>query len=95
MEEVRQRKAVLELIRQAMPRVVEIVGERRKELGDAFVIECQRRGLAGEPGWFYAWEGGIGVGTPWADALAMVAQVDPKGEIGSKAVVVLKKRSAV
>lgn len=94
MEEVRQRKAVFELVRSVMPRVVAMVGDRRRELGDAFVAECQRRGMAGEPGWFYAWESGLAVGTPWPDALAMVAQVDPTGEIKSKAVVVLRTQAA-
>lgn len=55
------------LIRSAMPRVTSIVSEKRQALGDAFVTECIRRGMAGEPGWFFAREGGVAVGTPWGD----------------------------
>lgn len=88
MEQDRQRKAsVFGLVREAMPRVVELVAEERKRRGDAFVAECQRRGMAGEPGFFYAWEGGVAVGTPWPEAMALIAQVDPKGAYPTKAVV--------
>lgn len=60
-------KNVLGLIRQAMPGVLKLVAEKRQQWGDAHVTECQRRGLAGEPGWFFAREGALAIGTPWAD----------------------------
>jgi hypothetical protein len=51
----------------AMPGVSRLIGEKRRVLGDAHVNECWRRGMAGEPGWFFAREGAIAIGTPWAD----------------------------
>lgn len=56
-------------MRRAMPRVSSMVANYRKSLGDEYVTQCQQRGLAGEPGWFYAWEGGLAVGTPWLEAV--------------------------
>lgn len=50
-----------------MPGVRRLVADKRKEMGDAHVAECQRRGLAGEPGWFFAREGTLAVGTPWPE----------------------------
>lgn len=50
----------------AMPGVARLVAERRRVLGDAHVSECWRRGvLEREPGWFFAREGALAVGTPW------------------------------
>lgn len=60
-------KRRLALIREAMPGVARIVAGYRARLGDGHVTECVRRGLAGEPGWFFAREGTVAVGTPWAD----------------------------
>ena len=51
-----------------MPGVARLVAERRKSLGDAHVNECWKRGVTmREPGWFFAREGPIAVGTPWPD----------------------------
>lgn len=49
-----------------MPSVSKMVASERKQLGDDHVNECWRRGMAGEPGWFFAREGVIAIGTPWA-----------------------------
>lgn len=57
--------ARLALIRDAMPGVARNIADKRRALGDAHVSECIKRGLAGEPGWFFAREGAIG--TPWDD----------------------------
>lgn len=73
MEEVEERKAVMALVRQAMPKVAELVAARRREMGAAHVLECQRRGMAGEPGWFFAREGPLAVGTPWPEIVDLVA----------------------
>lgn len=55
-------------MRQAMPKVAELVAMRRQELGDAHVNRCWKHGvLLGEPGWFFAREGAICVGTPFFD----------------------------
>ena len=52
-----------------MPGVLALVREKRKLLGDEHVNECWRRGvLLMEPGWFFAREGPLAVGTPWVDA---------------------------
>jgi hypothetical protein len=51
----------------AMPGVARLMAEKRAALGQAHVDECWRRGMAGEPGWFFAREGAIAIGTPWAD----------------------------
>lgn len=90
MEEVSQRKAITALIRQAMPKVAELMADKRTEVGDAHCVTCQQRGMAGEPGWFYAWESGLSIGTPWPEALEVLALVDPRNEIRTKAVVALR-----
>lgn len=49
-----------------MPGVARVMAERRKLCGDAHVNECWRRGvMQREPGWFFAREGALAVGTPW------------------------------
>lgn len=67
MEEKEQQAARFALIRTAMPKTTELVAQRRRELGDDHVTECIRRGMAGQPGYFFAREGGLAVGTPWDD----------------------------
>lgn len=61
-----------------MPRVAALVAEHKRGLGDAHVSECWQRGVVkGEPGWFYAKQGSLAVGTPWpeiADAVMAVLQ---------------------
>lgn len=52
----------------AMPGVARLIRERREQLGDAHVAECWKRGVVQrEPGWFFAREGALAVGTPWDD----------------------------
>lgn len=52
----------------AMPGVARLMRDKRTELGDAHVNECWKRGVVqGEPGWFFAREGTLAVGTPWDD----------------------------
>lgn len=49
----------------AMPTVSKMMKEKRALYGDSHVDECWRRGvLLGEPGWFFAREGAIAVGSP-------------------------------
>lgn len=43
----------------------EWVDRQRAELGHAHVNDCIKRAVAGEPGLFYAMEGGHVLGTPW------------------------------
>lgn len=58
-----------------MPGVARLVREKRALHGDAHVNECWQRGVIGrEPGWFFAREGALAVGTPWDEpALANFA----------------------
>jgi len=52
-----------------MPGVVKLLAERRKVDGSEWVNECWRRGVVlREPGWFFAGEGALMVGTLWDDA---------------------------
>lgn len=48
-----------------MPLVTEGIERHRQQWGREHVAECIRRGMAGEPGWFFAFERGHVVGTPW------------------------------
>ncbi len=78
---------------QRMPRVAELIRRRRAELGDDHVAECWRRGVVQrEPGWFFAWESGLGVGAPWPAALELVAEQDPASAFSDKAFVVLRPK---
>jgi hypothetical protein len=52
-------------MRQSMPLTTEWIGQRRAEYGREFVDGCIRAALKGEPGRFYAMEGGHVVGTPF------------------------------
>lgn len=53
-----------------MPGVVRLVAEQRRLHGDAWVNECWKRGVVdGEPGWFWAGEGALMVGTMFDDPL--------------------------
>ena len=51
--------------RDVMPEVWKRIGRFRQEYGDAHVSECIRRGMQGEADWFYAFEAGHVVGTPF------------------------------
>lgn len=51
----------------AMPKVAALVAEKRRLLGDAHVNDCWARGMRGEPGYFFAREGAIAIGTPFTD----------------------------
>lgn len=60
--------AKFDWLRDAMPGLATLMRRRRSEMGDAHVNECWRRGVVGgEPGWFFAREGPIALGTPWDD----------------------------
>ena len=53
-------------MRESMPETTEWVEEKRRALGKDHVNECIRRGMRGEPGFFYAFERGHVLGTPFA-----------------------------
>lgn len=92
METPEARRQRLELIRRAMPRVGSLIAAQRKAMGDAHVTACQQRGMAGEPGWFYAWEAGVALGTPWPEAMAALQAADPGNEFPGKALVVFRPK---
>lgn len=53
---------------QHMPGVARLMKQRRAEVGDAWVNECWKHGvLELEPGWFWAGEGALMVGSMWDD----------------------------
>jgi hypothetical protein len=50
----------------AMPGVARLMANKRRELGDAHVNLCWKRGVLDlEPGWFFAREGALSVGAPF------------------------------
>jgi hypothetical protein len=52
----------------AMPGVARLMADRRADHGAGHVALCWRRGVVErEPGWFFAREGALAVGTPWDD----------------------------
>jgi hypothetical protein len=61
----------------AMPKVAQLLAEKRVSMGAAHVQECWKRGVLNcEPGWFFAREAGLSVGVPWGDLAALWADVD-------------------
>lgn len=52
-------------LKDEMPMTAEWVSERRKEWGNGHVTEMVKRGMAGDPGCFYAIERGHVAGTPF------------------------------
>lgn len=57
-----------------MPGLAKLMKDRRKEHGAAFINECWTRGMAGEPGWFFAREGVVAIGTPWPAVVDLMLQ---------------------
>lgn len=57
-------------MRDDMPMTAEFVDRKRVEWGRAYVNDCVRRSMAGQPGYFYAMERGHTLGTPWLGAAA-------------------------
>jgi hypothetical protein len=47
-----------------MPKVAQLMAERREQHGAAWVAECWKRSMQGEPGFLWAAEGPIAIGTP-------------------------------
>ncbi|WP_431512602.1 hypothetical protein [Variovorax sp. DAIF25] len=55
-------------MRTAMPMTAAWIERKRLDMGKAHVNDCLRRAIAGEPGRFYALEGGHVLGTPFPPA---------------------------
>jgi hypothetical protein len=49
----------------AMPGVTKLMADKKREMGADWVATCWANGMKGEPGWFFAKEGPLMVGTPW------------------------------
>ena len=76
-----------------MPGVVALIADKRRQMGADWVNECWRRGaLGGEPGWFFAGEGSLMIGTLWDDA-AVVAFASQRIS-RTQALIVLKPKEA-
>jgi hypothetical protein len=76
-----------------MPGVARVLADKRRELGAEWVNECWKRGVVQrEPGWFFAGEGALMVGTLWEDAQAIVFAAGKMP--ADAAVVILKPKEA-
>lgn len=77
-----------------MPGVARQLADKRAEAGAAWVNECWLRGVVrGEPGWFFAAEGALMVGTLGDDAA--VLEVVRLGQQGGRSMVMLRDKEAV
>lgn len=76
--------------RDVMPNVWGQISQYRSKWGDAHVTECIRRGMAGEPDWFYAFEGGHVVGTPFVADKAIVNTLQLAVAMGGKFAMVMR-----
>ena len=76
--------------REVMPLVWGRIVQLRQEWGAAHVAECIRRGMAGEPGWFYAFEAGHVVGTPFECNQALMQLVAAGAAMGGRYAVVMR-----
>ena len=76
-----------------MPGVAALVKQRRTELGDAHVNECWQRGvIEHQPDWFYAREGAIAIGTPFATD-PVLAELTRHDVTSTQALLVMRERS--
>lgn len=82
-------------MQQHMPKVVQMLKERRAAGQGAHVNECWRRGvLRGEPGWFYAAEGPLTVGVPEGHLLADPQLVALRRDFPDQAMLLLRPPGA-
>jgi hypothetical protein len=80
---------------QRMPGVARLIAEKRKQLGAEWVNTCWRRGVVErEPGWFYAAEGALAVGTPWPDD-QVIADLLAARITATQALLVIRQQEAV
>jgi hypothetical protein len=80
---------------EAMPATARLLADRRQRDGQGHVEMCWRRGMAGEPGWFFAREGPIAIGTPWEAEAPDVGSLLPLvGEFEGAALIMLRPVAA-
>lgn len=75
---------------ETMPGVARLVAEKRRLFGVEHVRRCWGRGMAGEPGWFFAREGAIAIGTPW-EGDAVMANFAAAQVTSTQALVVMRE----
>jgi hypothetical protein len=79
-----------------MPGVQALISERRQQAGRAHVALCWQRGVVeGRPGWFYAAEGALAVGTPWPAIWELVTGIGQQGILRGKALVAMPEPADV
>lgn len=72
-----------------MPGVAKLMAERRQQFGAEHVNQCWRMGVVElQPGWFFAREGALAIGTPWDHP--EVANFAAKRVTSTQALVVIK-----
>jgi hypothetical protein len=76
--------------RDLMPLVWQRIAKYREQWGKEHVAECIRRGMAGEPDWFYAVENGYVVGTPFQADQVTVDCLRLSVALGGKFAVVMR-----
>jgi hypothetical protein len=70
-----------------MPGVANILADRKREVGPKHVALCWQRGVIERlPGWFFAREGALAIGTPWPD----IADIAGWQVVPTQALVVLR-----
>lgn len=79
--------------RDLMPNVAERIDQYRNDWGKEWVNECIKRGMRGEPGWFYAFEAGHAVGTPFTTDQITHDLVQQAACLGARFVVVMRPRA--
>lgn len=77
-----------------MPKVWEAIEARKTAFGAHHVAECIRRGMAGEPDWFYAFERGHVVGTPFTCDPGLTGLISLAAVIGGRFVFVMRPPAA-
>jgi len=77
-----------------MPGVAKLISEKRGQLGNEWVNTCWKNGVVqGQPGWFYAAEGALAVGTPWPED-PVIASLLSARITATQALLVIRPREA-
>lgn len=78
MDKKQEEKSRWSWLPEHMPGVAKLMAQKREQYGAAHVQECWRRSVVlGEPGWFYAREGPLAIGTPFQDDPALAERALP------------------
>lgn len=75
-----------------MPKVVQMLKDRRERGEGAFIDECWVKGVQQQqPGWFFAAEGPVAIGVPPGGVLSDPALVAMRAAFPDQAIVMLKE----